>query len=110
MEPTRQDLIRQHLEQTESVLTELQTGLATVMGPAEAGSLDQQQLSEQLQELGPPPSRSASAANKQEYMDKLAAAMQHIVQAQTQQAYHTATEKAKQAVTCNVQKIRESVT
>ena len=48
MEPTRQDLIRQHLEQTKFVLTELQTGLATVMGSAEAGSLDQQQLSELL--------------------------------------------------------------
>ena len=54
------------LNQTEASLERLRTDLATVMGPAQAGSLDQQQLTDIIQQLGLPPAKQASNAAKQE--------------------------------------------
>ena len=109
MESTTHPQFKQTHEHAEATLETLQADIATVMGPAEAGSLDQQQLADQLQALGPPPKATASSAHKRRYMDKLTAVMQQTVQAQADQAYTTAKEKVTQAVTLNVQKVKEAV-
>ena len=75
MEATPQDLSKQ----TEAVLKELQTDIATVMGPALAGSLDSQQLQDRLSEVGYPPARASSAKDKAAYMKKLSDIMQKAV-------------------------------
>jgi len=105
MEQSSQDLFNQ----TQASLGELQASLATVMGPAVAGSLDQQQLSDRLIALGAPPARAASAEVKQDYMDRLTAVMQETAQAQADQAIKAAQDKATAAVTMNVQKVKDAV-
>ena len=90
MEATPQDLSKQ----TEAVLKELQTDIATVMGPALAGSLDPQQLQDRLLEVGYPPARASSAEDKAAYMKKLSDIMQKAIQEQTTQAFNAAQGKA----------------
>ena len=109
MQSNNQDLLQDSVDHTTAVLADLQATLATVMGPAEAGSLDNRHLTDQLQELGPPPARSASSAATQSYMVKLKAAMEQAVQVQTQQAYDAATQKATEKVTANAEILRQAV-
>jgi len=105
MEPSSKDMFNQ----TQASLGELQASLATVMGPAVAGSLDQQQLSDRLIALGSSPARAASAEVKQAYMDKLTSVIQETAQAQADQAIKAAQDKATAAVTVNVQKVKDAV-
>jgi hypothetical protein len=105
MEASPQDLSKQ----TEAVLKELQTDIATVMGPALAGSLDSQQLQDRLLEVGYPPARASSAEDKAAYMKKLSDIMQKAMQEQTTQAFNAAQEKASQAVTLKMKAIQDAV-
>ena len=97
------------LNQTEASLERLRTDLATVMGPAQAGSLDQQQLTDIIQQLGLPPARQASNAAKQEYSSKLAAAIQKQTQEQALSEYQAVKDKFNQAINDNVLKVKNAV-
>ena len=97
------------LNQTEASLERLRTDLATVMGPAQAGSLDQQQLTDIIQQLGLPPAKQASNAAKQEYSSKLAAAIQKQTQEQALNEYQAVKDKFNQAINDNVLKVKNAV-
>ena len=97
------------LNQTEASLERLRTDLATVMGPAQAGSLDQQQLADIIQQLGLPPAKQASNAAKQEYSTKLAAAIQKRTQEQALNEYQAVKDKFNQAINDNVLKVKNAV-
>ena len=97
------------LKQTEASLERLKTDLATVMGPANAGSLDHQQLADIILKLGPAPGKQASIATKQNYSKQLAAAIQKKTQEQAQSEYQSAKDKLNQAIDDSVQKVRDAV-
>jgi hypothetical protein len=113
MEQTSQDLFKEAQEQSDTILGQLQTDLSTVMGPAEAGTIDQQLLQDRLKELGNPPARSANPETKKAYMDKLAVLMQETVREQAEQLANTAVNKTAatitQSVEKSVQKVKEAV-
>jgi hypothetical protein len=101
MEPSPHDLSIQ----TEAVLKELQTDIATVMGPAMAGTPDSQQLQDILSKVGPPPARSASAQEKAAYMKKMTDSMKDMMQ----QAFAAAQQKTTQAVTLKMKDVQDAV-
>ena len=113
MEQTSQDLFKEAQEQSDTILGQLQTDLSTIMGPAEAGTIDQQLLQDRLKELGNPPARSANPETKKAYMDKLAVLMQETVREQAEQLANTAVNKTAatitQSVEKSVQKVKEAV-
>ena len=113
MEQSSQDLFKEAQDQTEAILGQLQADLSTVMGPAEAGTIDQQLLQDKLRELGTPPARAATAEIKQAYMDKLAALMKETVREQAEQLANKAVNKTAatitQSVEKSVQKVKEAV-
>ena len=97
------------LMQTEMSLERLRADLASVMGPAQAGSLDQQQLADIILHLGPPPAKQASNAAKQDYSTKLAEAIQKRTQEQAQAEYLAAKDRFNQAIDDNVLKVKNAV-
>ena len=113
MEPSSQDLFKEAQDQTEAILGQLQADLSTVMGPAEAGTIDQQLLQDKLRELGSPPARAATTETKQAYLDKLTALMQEAVREQAEQLASTAIDKTAETVAKSVeksvQKVKEAV-
>ena len=113
MEQTSQELFREAQEQFDTILGQLQTDLSTVMGPAEAGTIDQQLLQDRLKELGNPPARSANSETKKTYTDKLDVLMQETVREQAEQLANTAVNKTAatitQSVEKSVQKVKEAV-
>ena len=113
MEQTSQDLFKEAQEQSDTILGQPQTDLSTVMGPAEAGTIDQQLLQDRLKELGNPPARSANPETKKAYMDKLAVLMQETVREQAEQLANTTFNKTAatitQSVEKSVQKVKEAV-
>ena len=72
----------QVIEQSIQDLTQTTADLATVMGPAQAGQLDQQQLQQRLQTIGTPPPGRATEEQKQEYLGKLSTLLQEITDTQ----------------------------
>ena len=113
MEQSSQDLFKEAQDQTEAILGQLQADLSTVMGPAQAGTIDQQLLRNKLRELGPPPTRAATTETKQAYLDKLTATMQEAVREQAEQLASTAIDKTAETVAKtvekSVQKVKEAV-
>ena len=88
--------------------TQLATDLATVMGPAsEAGSLDQAQLTEQIMALGPAPSARASAQERADYINDMAAALKATVERHTKQAIDKAGELTAELVKANIEKLTQ---
>ena len=99
--------IQATLEDLTRATTSLQADLATVMGPSdEDGQLGQQQIESHLATLGAPPAKNAGAAIKKAYLDKLTAAVQETINAETKQAR----EKATQALNTKAKEVEKAVT
>jgi hypothetical protein len=84
-----------HLQTIDSSIQDLvhaTADLATVMGPAQAGQLDQQQLQQRLQTIGTPPPGRATEEQKQEYLGKLSTLIQQITQSQIDSNINQATQ------------------
>ena len=95
---------------TLTAATELQQSLTTVMGPCPDGhgTVDSATLQQEITALGTPPATRASDADKQAYAAKITELINKHTKEQSQQAYKQAADQATQALSTQIDKIKEA--